>query len=203
MLLITLSRWHRWAHSFDTAHDRLQPETSFSAFTVSQQFIYLASSVRWQGILIRETNQVELIDLVLPLVLVISRGYILGQDFLLTQWQGQHSPFFGPAGKEENGLMMDICLWNATEISCGPLSSPAILHPLTHASYSGTKNQNCHSQLLPQPRPLLTSAHHWDSIPNIGQQPDSIMEQSSICDVLNNPSEANERNWILPFLFVN
>lgn len=166
--------------------DSRQRPDGFSAFTVSQQFVYLASSVRWQGILIRETNQVELIDLVLSLVLVISRGYILGQDFLLTRWRGQHSPFFGPARKEENGLMMDICLWNATEISCGPLSPPAILHPLTHASYSRTKTESCHSQLLPQPRPLLTSARHWDSIPNIGQQPDGIMEQSSICDVLTN-----------------
>lgn len=72
MLLITLSRWHRWAHSFDTAHDRLQTETRrffcLHGFTAVRLFSQLcqvtgyfnkgnkSSGVDWSGLITCSCN---------------------------------------------------------------------------------------------------------------------------------------------------
>lgn len=187
MLLITLSRWHRWAHSFDTAHDRLQTETRrffcLHGFTAVRLFSQLcqvtgyfnkgnkSSGVDWSGLITCSCN----IAWVHPWA-----------RFSINPMTRSAQPLFWAC--QEGGKWVDdghLLLERHWDQLQSP-QPPAILHPLTHASYSGTKNESCHSQLLPQPRPLLTSARHWDSIPNIGQQPDGIMEQSSICDVLTN-----------------
>lgn len=102
---------------------------------------------------------------------------------------------------------IDICLWTSLRSAVFSSVPTAILILHSFKLWWYQKNHNFHSLSLPQP--LLIYIHPWDSISGIGKQPDRLMEQSSLGDVINSLKQMKESEscqlylWIQDCTFVS